>query len=156
MLSGGLGQERAELGRRHPAEQCRHRQHHHRHQRCHHKWHHQHQRCHNQHLVIILFNGKGFARKEKPIRPKLSSIITIPIIIILNAIIIYVTIRVAELGSLSSGAKMAMKIFVKRVFSIFASNASFLRVIASLQIQLSKICNLYHVIVHFLPKKHCF
>ena len=35
--------------------------------------------------------------------------------------------RVAELGSLSSGAKMAMKIFVKRV------NASFLRVIADFQ-----------------------
>ena len=41
--------------------------------------------------------------------------------------------RVAELGSLSSGAKMAMKIFVKRVFTIFKSNASFLRVIANLQ-----------------------
>ena len=42
-------------------------------------------------------------------------------------------IRVAELGSLSSGAKMAMKTFVKHVFAIFASNASFLRVIANLQ-----------------------
>ena len=41
--------------------------------------------------------------------------------------------RVAELGSLSSGAKMAMKIFVKGVFTIFATNASFLRVIANLQ-----------------------
>ena len=41
--------------------------------------------------------------------------------------------RVAELGSLSSAAKMAMKIFVKRVFTIFVSNASFLRVIANLQ-----------------------
>ena len=41
--------------------------------------------------------------------------------------------RVAELGSLSSGAKMAMQIFVKRVFTIFASNALFLRVIANLQ-----------------------
>ena len=41
--------------------------------------------------------------------------------------------RVAELGSLSSGAKRAMKVFVKRVFTIFASNASFLRVIANLQ-----------------------
>ena len=41
--------------------------------------------------------------------------------------------RVAELGSLSSGAKMAMKIFVKHVFTIFASNASILRVIANLQ-----------------------
>ena len=41
--------------------------------------------------------------------------------------------RGAELGSLSSGAKMAMKFFVKRVFTIFASNASFMRVIANLQ-----------------------
>ena len=41
--------------------------------------------------------------------------------------------RVAELGSLLSGAKMAMKISVKRVFTIFVSNASFLRVIANLQ-----------------------
>ena len=46
---------------------------------------------------------------------------------------IYMPVRVAELGSLSSAAKMAMKIFVKRVFTIFASNASFLRVIANLQ-----------------------
>ena len=64
--------------------------------------------------------------------------------------------RVAELGSLSSGAKMALKIFVKRVFTIFASNASVLLVIANLQNLLSEICNIYHVIVHFLPKKHCF
>ena len=58
--------------------------------------------------------------------------------------------RVAKLGSLSSGAKMAMEIFFKRVFAIFATNAPFLRVIASLQIQLSKICNIYHVKVHLL------
>ena len=42
--------------------------------------------------------------------------------------------RVAELGSLSSGEEMDMKIFVKRVFTIFATNASFLSVIANLQI----------------------
>ena len=36
-------------------------------------------------------------------------------------------LRVAELGSLSSGAKMAMKISVLRVFTIFATNALFLR-----------------------------
>ena len=41
--------------------------------------------------------------------------------------------RVAELGSLSLGAKMAMKIFVKRVFTILASNVSFLRIIINLQ-----------------------
>ena len=51
---------------------------------------------------------------------------------------------------------MAVKIFVKRVFTIFASNASFLHIIANLQNQLSELCNIYHVIVHFLPKKHCF
>ena len=45
-----------------------------------------------------------------------------------------VLIRVAEFGSLSSGAIMAMKIFVKRVFTIFATNAPFLRIIANLQI----------------------
>ena len=38
--------------------------------------------------------------------------------------------RVAGLGRLSVGAKMAMKPFVKRVFTIFATNASFLRVIS--------------------------
>ena len=43
-------------------------------------------------------------------------------------------IRVAELGSLSSGTKMAMKIFVKCIFTIFATNTSLLRVIANLQI----------------------
>ena len=43
-------------------------------------------------------------------------------------------IRVAELGSLSSGAKMALEIFVKRVFTIFATNASFLRVISNFRI----------------------
>ena len=39
--------------------------------------------------------------------------------------------RVAGLGRLSAGAKMAMKPFVKRVFTIFATNASFLRVISN-------------------------
>ena len=42
--------------------------------------------------------------------------------------------RVAGLGRLSAGAKMAMKPFVKRVFTIFATNASFMCVIANLQI----------------------
>ena len=39
--------------------------------------------------------------------------------------------RVAGLGRLSVGAKMAMKPFVKRVFTIFATIASFLRVISN-------------------------
>ena len=41
--------------------------------------------------------------------------------------------RVAGLGRLSAGAKMAMKPSVKCVITIFATNASFLRVIANLQ-----------------------
>ena len=41
---------------------------------------------------------------------------------------------VAGLGRLSAGAKMAMKPFVKRVFTIFATNASFLRVISNFRI----------------------
>ena len=44
------------------------------------------------------------------------------------------TSRVAGLGRLSAGAKKAMKPFVKRVFTIFATNASFLRVISNLRI----------------------
>ena len=40
-------------------------------------------------------------------------------------------IRVAGLGRLSAGANMAMKPFVKRVITIFATNASFLRVISN-------------------------
>ena len=46
--------------------------------------------------------------------------------------------RVAEVGSLSLGAKMAMQIFVKRVFMIFATNASFLRVLANLTLNIAK------------------
>ena len=44
------------------------------------------------------------------------------------------SMRVAGLGRLSAGAKMAMKPFVKRVFTIFATNASFLRVISNFRI----------------------
>ena len=44
------------------------------------------------------------------------------------------TYRVAGLGRLSAGANMAMKPFVKRVIIIFATNASFLRVISNFRI----------------------
>ena len=50
--------------------------------------------------------------------------------------LVWICTRVAELGSLSSGAKMAMKIYVKCVFTIFATNASFLRVIANLNLNI--------------------
>ena len=39
-----------------------------------------------------------------------------------------------NLAAFRRGSKMAMKVFVKRVFTIFATNASFLRVFANLQI----------------------
>ena len=45
--------------------------------------------------------------------------------------------RVAELGSLSARAKMAIQIFVKLHINYFATNASFLRVI-------EKFANLYY------------
>ena len=51
---------------------------------------------------------------------------------------------------------MPTKFFVRRVFDIFVTDASFWRVIANLQVLLSKICNIFHIIMHFLPKKHCF
>ena len=64
--------------------------------------------------------------------------------------------RVAEVGSLSARAKMAIQIYVKRVFTTFETNASFLHGNANLQIKLSIICNINYVKVHLLPKKHCF
>ena len=42
--------------------------------------------------------------------------------------------RVAKVGSHSARAKMATKIFVRRLFGIFATDASFLHAIAILQI----------------------
>ena len=42
--------------------------------------------------------------------------------------------RLAEVGSLSARSKIAAKIFTKHIFTIFAKNASFLHVIANLQI----------------------
>ena len=43
-------------------------------------------------------------------------------------------IFVTEVGSLSTRRKMATKVFVRRVFAIFVTNASFLRGIANLPI----------------------
>ena len=65
--------------------------------------------------------------------------------------------RVAEVGSLSARAKMAIK-FTSNAYLLQTNgtNASFLHGNANLQIKLSIICNIYHVIVHFLPKTHGF
>ena len=62
----------------------------------------------------------------------------------------------ADVVNLSAKAKMATKVFVRRLLAIFATNAAFLRVGANLKIQVRIICNMYHVIVHFLPKKALF
>ena len=53
---------------------------------------------------------------------------------VLVIVIVIVIVRVAEVGSLSARAKMATKIFVRRLFGIFATDASFLHAIAILQI----------------------
>ena len=50
------------------------------------------------------------------------------------AALVVVRYRVAGLGRLSAGANMAMKPFVKCVITIFATNASFLRVISNFRI----------------------
>ena len=42
----------------------------------------------------------------------------------------YEKLKLAEVGSISARAKMTIKTFVKRVITIFATNALFLRVIA--------------------------
>ena len=42
--------------------------------------------------------------------------------------------RVAKVGSISARAKMTIKTFVKRVFTIFATNALFLCIITNLHI----------------------
>ena len=57
--------------------------------------------------------------------PHIISVVLIVVILTTISIIIP-RIKVAELGSLSSGAKMAMKIFVKRVFIIWPKKALFL------------------------------
>ena len=49
-------------------------------------------------------------------------------------VMLVITTRVPEVDSLLARAKMPTKIFVKRVFAFFATNALFLRVIANLQI----------------------
>ena len=57
---------------------------------------------------------------------------SIILIILSDRCIRNIIIIVAEVGSLSARTKMGIKIFVKRSFTIFATNASFLGVIANL------------------------
>ena len=63
--------------------------------------------------------------------------------------------RVKCQSSLSAREKRATKVFIRRVFAIFATNASFLLIIANFLIKFGIICNIYHVKVHSLLKKHC-
>ena len=57
---------------------------------------------------------------------------------------------------LAAECKNGHKIFIMRIFAIFATNSSFLRAIANLQSKFDLICKIYHVIVHFLPEMHLF
>ena len=68
----------------------------------------------------------------------------------------YLYVRVAEVGSLSARAKMATQVFVRHVCANFATNSLCFCVIENLQIKFSIIFSMNHVIVLFLPKKHCF
>ena len=82
--------------------------------------------------VLQIKNSKGetFSYKDRVAQEKEVFDIKDRFAIILK----YALTRVAEVGSLSSGAKMVIKTFIKRVFTIFATNASFMGVIANLQI----------------------
>ena len=57
-----------------------------------------------------------------------------------------INIKISKIGELKNGHKFF-------VWCVFATNASFLRVIADFQIYISIIGNIYHLIVDFLPKK---
>ena len=63
--------------------------------------------------------------------------------------------RVAEVGSLSARANMATKVFVRCIFAIFYFRDKSV-IFACFENHFSIICNMYHVRVHFLTKKHCF
>ena len=54
-----------------------------------------------------------------------------------------------------SKGKNSHKSFRQARSCYFRDKCVVLRVIANLHIQFSIICNMYHVIGHFLPKKHC-
>ena len=75
-------------------------------------------------------------------------IILVVIMVIMVILVIIIDVMVGtgwlKLASFRRGQN-GQQIFVKRVFTIFATNASFLH-----------ICNIYHVIVYFSPKKHWF
>ena len=78
---------------------------------------------------------------DAPIVPNINSLVNIMLNVVKNIPFFFLQInqlmlpiRMAEVGSLLARVKMAIKIFVKRVFTIFATNASFLRVIAHLHI----------------------
>ena len=63
---------------------------------------------------MILFNAKGLAWKEKPIQPKLSSIIII-IIIILNEIIINVTMIITIFLIIIEKLNISMRLELRKV-----------------------------------------
>ena len=75
----------------------------------------------------------GADKKSKKIRKSIAGILMAKNIYQNRYIVLFLS-RVAEYGSLSLRAKMAIKFFVKCVFTIFATNASFCRVIAKLPI----------------------
>ena len=80
----------------------------------------------------------------------------IVIVIFITLIVIIIKSQLPGRQKLAAFRRMknGHKIFDRRVVAIFATNSSFLCIIANLQMQFSLICTIYPVIVHFLPKKH--
>ena len=76
---------------------------------------------------------------DAPIVPNINSLVNIMLNVVKNIPFFFLQInqlmlpiRMAEVGSLLARPKMAIKAFVKHIFTIFATNASFLHVIANL------------------------
>ena len=82
--------------------------------------------------VYLILSSRA-DKKSKKIRKSIAGILILKVAknIYQNRYIVLFLSRVAEYGSLSLRAKMAIKFFVKRVFTIFAANALFSRVIAN-------------------------
>ena len=83
---------------------------------------------------------RGVQTEDCNQQSSLLMMITVVVMVMIMIIIIITMImitRVAEVGTLSAREKIATQVFIRRVFATFMTNASFLRGIANLPIQLS-------------------
>ena len=89
-------------------------------------------------------------RPHAPLLLMLVWLVCVPLLIIIDAV------QGGRSWQPFREGKDGHKNFLQARIYYFREGPSFLRVLAILQIQLSIICNVYHVIVHFLPKNTIF